>query len=98
MAPRRTLEGILGADPSETLAARQPFMDFQLTEDQQLLRDSVRRYATETLPELAEQIEQSGEPPSRDLRAYFVLDLAYLFHPPVCFRPSLNGPTGDSCR
>ena len=52
-------------------------MDFQLTEDQQLLRDSVRRYATEELPELAEQIEQSGEPPSRELIRQYA-ELGYL--------------------
>lgn len=42
-------------------------MDFQLSPEQLELKDSVRRYARERLPELAEAIEQSGEPPSHDL-------------------------------
>jgi alkylation response protein AidB-like acyl-CoA dehydrogenase len=52
-------------------------MNFQLTEEQQLLRDSVRRFATETLPELAEQIEKSGKPPSRELICQYA-ELGYL--------------------
>ncbi len=42
-------------------------MDFQLTEEQKELRESVRRYARERLLPIAEEIEQSGEPPSREL-------------------------------
>ena len=52
-------------------------MNFQLTAEQQLLRDSVRRFATETLPELAEQIEKSGKPPSRELICQYA-ELGYL--------------------
>ncbi|MCH7507554.1 MAG: acyl-CoA dehydrogenase family protein [Proteobacteria bacterium] len=42
-------------------------MDFQLTDEQKELRESVRRYAQERLLPIAEEIEQSGEPPSREL-------------------------------
>jgi butyryl-CoA dehydrogenase len=42
-------------------------MDFQLTEQQEQLRETARRFAREQLPEVAEKIEQSGEPPSRAL-------------------------------
>jgi alkylation response protein AidB-like acyl-CoA dehydrogenase len=59
------------------LGVRQPFMNFQLTEEQQQLQDSVRRYATATLPELAEQIEKTGEPPSRELIRQYA-ELGYL--------------------
>jgi butyryl-CoA dehydrogenase len=52
-------------------------MDFQLTEEQKELRDSVRRYAHERLLPLAEEIEESGEPPSQDLVREFA-DMGYL--------------------
>ena len=42
-------------------------MDFQLSEEQTELKQSVRRYAKERLTPIAEEIEQSGEPPSSDL-------------------------------
>lgn len=42
-------------------------MDFQLSEEQAELRDSVRRYARERLLDVAEEIETSGEPPSKEL-------------------------------
>jgi butyryl-CoA dehydrogenase len=42
-------------------------MDFQLTEQQEQLRETARRFAREQLPEVAEKIEQSGEPPSHEL-------------------------------
>jgi len=42
-------------------------MDFQLSEEQTELKQSVRRYAKERLAPVAEEIEQSGEPPSREL-------------------------------
>jgi alkylation response protein AidB-like acyl-CoA dehydrogenase len=42
-------------------------MDFQLTEEQTELRDSVRRYATERLVPIAEEIEKTGEAPSAEL-------------------------------
>ena len=42
-------------------------MNFQLTDDQKQLQESARRFARERLPELAEEIENSGEPPSRAL-------------------------------
>ena len=52
-------------------------MDFQLSEEQKELKDSVRRYANERLLPIAEEIEQSGEPPSRELIKEFA-DLGYL--------------------
>ncbi len=42
-------------------------MDFQLTPEQLELRDSVRRYARDKLPAIAENIEKTGEPPSQEL-------------------------------
>ena len=52
-------------------------MDFQLTEEQKELRESVRRYAHERLLPLAEEIETSGEPPSHDVVREFA-DMGYL--------------------
>jgi butyryl-CoA dehydrogenase len=42
-------------------------MDFQLTEQQEQLRETARRYAREQLPEIAKKIERTGEPPDRAL-------------------------------
>ena len=42
-------------------------MDFQLTAEQIELKQSVRRYARDALPAIAAHIEQSGEPPGREL-------------------------------
>jgi butyryl-CoA dehydrogenase len=42
-------------------------VDFKLTDEQAALRDAAREYARERLPELAAQIEASGEPPSHGL-------------------------------
>ncbi len=52
-------------------------MDFQLSEEQNELRESVRRYARERLAVIAEEIEQSGEPPSHELVKEFA-DMGYL--------------------
>lgn len=52
-------------------------MDFQLTEEQIELRDSVRRYALERLRPIAEEIEKSGEPPSDDLVTEYA-EMGYL--------------------
>ena len=52
-------------------------MDFQLTEEQKELRESVRRYARERLLPLAEEIETTGEPPSHDVVREFA-DMGYL--------------------
>ena len=52
-------------------------MDFQLSEEQQELRDTVRRFARERLTGIAEEIEQSGEPPSHELVREFA-DMGYL--------------------
>ncbi len=45
----------------------QTVVDFQLTQQQTQLKESVRRYAREKLLTVAEQIEHSGEPPTREL-------------------------------
>ena len=42
-------------------------MNFQLTEQQEQLRETARRYAREQLPEVAKKIERTGEPPDRAL-------------------------------
>ena len=42
-------------------------MDFRLTEEQQELRDTARRYAREKLVPIAEELERTGEPPSHEL-------------------------------
>lgn len=42
-------------------------MDFQLSSEQVELQETVRRYARERLPSIAERIEKTGEPPSHDL-------------------------------
>ena len=52
-------------------------MNFQLSEEQRELRDSVRRYARERLLPLAEEIEQSGQPPSHALIKEFA-EMGYL--------------------
>ncbi len=52
-------------------------MDFQLSEVQKELRESVRRYASERLLPIAEEIERSGKPPSSELVREFA-DMGYL--------------------
>jgi len=52
-------------------------MDFQLSEEQQELRESVRRYVAERLQPIAQEIEASGEPPSRELVSEFA-EMGYL--------------------
>lgn len=52
-------------------------MDFQLSEEQKELRDSVRRYARERLLPLAETIEETGEPPSHEVVKEFA-EMGYL--------------------
>jgi alkylation response protein AidB-like acyl-CoA dehydrogenase len=52
-------------------------MDFQLTEEQTELRDSVRRYATERLVPIAEEIEITGEAPSDELLKEYA-EMGYL--------------------
>ena len=42
-------------------------MDFRLTEEQQELRDTARRYAREKLVPIAGELERTGEPPSHEL-------------------------------
>ena len=46
-------------------------MDFQLTDQQKELKESVRRYAREKLEPIAANIEETGEPPSRELLKEF---------------------------
>ena len=52
-------------------------MDFRLTPEQSDLKDSVRRYAVERLTPIAEQIEETGEPPTRELIHEFA-EMGYL--------------------
>jgi len=52
-------------------------MDFALSEEQLAMQDSVRRFASTELPEIARQIEESDEPPSIELRKRFA-ELGYL--------------------
>jgi len=52
-------------------------MNFQLTEEQKEFRESVRRYARERLLPIAEDIEKSAEPPSRELVKEYA-DMGYL--------------------
>ena len=52
-------------------------MDFRLTPEQSELKDSVRRYAVERLTPVAEEIEKTGDPPSRDLIHEFA-EMGYL--------------------
>ena len=52
-------------------------MDFTLSEEQQALQQSVRRFAQKELPEIARQIEASDEPPDMELRRRFA-ELGYL--------------------
>ncbi|MCH8265346.1 MAG: acyl-CoA dehydrogenase family protein [Proteobacteria bacterium] len=52
-------------------------MDFTLSEEQQALQQSVRRFAQKELPEIARQIEVSDEPPDMELRKRFA-ELGYL--------------------
>ena len=42
-------------------------MHFQLTDEQRALQDAARRYSRERLPEIAQAIETSGDPPPRAL-------------------------------
>jgi butyryl-CoA dehydrogenase len=42
-------------------------MNFQLTPEQKELKETVRRYARDKLPAIAEEIEKSGIPPTREL-------------------------------
>jgi alkylation response protein AidB-like acyl-CoA dehydrogenase len=42
-------------------------MDFQLTQEQQQLMESVRRYARDKLPAIAAEIERTGKPPGPEL-------------------------------
>jgi alkylation response protein AidB-like acyl-CoA dehydrogenase len=42
-------------------------MDFRLSDEQTALQETARKYARERLPKLAQQIEESGEPPSHEL-------------------------------
>jgi acyl-CoA dehydrogenase len=52
-------------------------MDFRLSEEQRELRDSVRRYTKERLLPLAEEMEETGQPPSKELIREFS-EMGYL--------------------
>ena len=46
-------------------------MDFNLTDEQRALQSAAREYARRRLPEIAAQIESSGEPPTHELIAEY---------------------------
>jgi alkylation response protein AidB-like acyl-CoA dehydrogenase len=52
-------------------------MDFSLSEQQQALQDSVRRFARQELPEIARAIEESDQPPRLELRHRYA-EMGYL--------------------
>ncbi len=52
-------------------------MDFSLSEDQRALRESVRKFATSELPEVAVEVEKSRESPGPELMKKFA-DMGYL--------------------
>lgn len=52
-------------------------MDFSLSEEQQALQQSVRRFARQELGDIARQIEATDEPPGAELRRRFA-DMGYL--------------------
>jgi len=52
-------------------------MDFALSDDQQRLQDSVRRFAQQELPEIAQQLERENRPVGPELRRRFAA-LGYL--------------------
>lgn len=52
-------------------------MNFQLSDEQKQLQETARRYAREKLPELAQQVEETGEPPSRQLLKEYA-DMGFL--------------------
>jgi alkylation response protein AidB-like acyl-CoA dehydrogenase len=52
-------------------------MDFQLTEEQEQLRESTRRFSREQLPDIADEIERTGMPPDRALLKKYA-EMGYL--------------------
>ena len=74
-------------------------MDFQLSEEQRELQESVRRYAAERLVPIAEEIEESGQPPSHELVREFA-DMGYLGInvPEQLGGAGLGGPVRADCR
>ena len=62
-------------------------MDFRLADEQIELRDSVRRYASERLVPIAEEIERTGEPPDSELIKEFA-EMGYLG---INISPDLGG-------
>ena len=52
-------------------------MNFTLSEEQQALQNSVRKFAQTELPEIAKQIEETGRPPNIEIRKRFG-ELGYL--------------------
>ena len=52
-------------------------MNFTLSEEQKALQNSVRKFAQTELPEIAKQIEETGRPPSIEIRNRFG-ELGYL--------------------
>ena len=52
-------------------------MDFSLNEEQLVLQESVRRFAVSELPDIAREVEKSGESPGPDVMKTFA-DMGYL--------------------
>ena len=52
-------------------------MDFDLSEQQKELQNSVRKFAQNELTEIAQQVEEADEPPSIEIRKKYA-DLGYL--------------------
>ena len=52
-------------------------MNFNLSEEQKALQNSVRKFAQTELPEIAKQIEETGHPPNIEIRKRFG-ELGYL--------------------
>ena len=52
-------------------------MNFNLSEEQKALQNSVRKFAQTELPEIAKQIEETGHPPNMEIRKRFG-ELGYL--------------------
>lgn len=53
------------------------YMDFNLSEQQKELQNSVRKFAQNELTEIAQQVEEADEPPSIEIRKKYA-DLGYL--------------------
>ena len=52
-------------------------MNFLLSEDQRALQESVRKFSASELPDIAKEIEKSGESPGPEVMKKFA-DMGYL--------------------